>query len=570
MRRPGLAVGLGVGWQLAIVFAVSLACLAGLIGWLQNVHVITANGMFKSIQAEPWMRDFAHARLDPSNYLYFPLYGALANLLDWLGVARGQAWKQFAYLNALWASIANVMVYAFVHRLSGGSPGSARVASLATLFHVGCGTVLLLAVINEDIMPGYTLLLGSMLLAGLWFGRPTHGQVIAVAVLFTLGWLIEWRLMFPTLPALGLALLLADLPLRRRLALVGTLLVSIVATAGIVQQIWEGHAGAVGLHDLLWTGKGVTSGWGGFDLDKLWMMLGGVGNYLVLLGSFPLPQDSRAAWLPLSLSAVAQSAIFVLAAVVLWPRRHEPRVRTIAVVFLGTLVAGQVLNLYSQPHDPQMQVNVMPWLTVAWAAILAAVLARPGEASALAPPRSATVALFTVLSFVPLAANAVQLAQWRDGDVRAIAALGELERRFPPDRTVFLYLGFEPAIVWHYALWSRNWDWDGQVDIAPAPSATPRFKWIAVTAAAVRRPAWTGALHAGILKHDIDLALARGYDVIASDVWSWSEAELARAFGPLSASIRAPAVYAALHDNFTGERVFTDALGVTYYRLRRR
>ena len=121
--------------------------------------------------------------------------------------------------------------------------------------------------------------------------------------------------------AFGLALLLADLPLRRRLALVGTLLISIVATAGIVQQIWEGHAGAVGLHDLLWTGKGVTSGWGGFDLDKLWMMLGGVGNYLLLVGSFPLPQDSRAAWLPLSLSAVVQSAIFVVAAIVLWPRR---------------------------------------------------------------------------------------------------------------------------------------------------------------------------------------------------------------------------------------------------------
>ena len=563
---PTLRRGLGVGWQLALVFVVSLAGLAGLIGWLQNVHIVTANGMFKSIQAEPWMRDFAHARLDPSNYLYFPLYGELANLLDALGIARGQAWKQFAYLNAFWASLANVMVYAFAHRLS----GIARVATLATLFHIGCGTVLLLAVINEDIMPGYALLLGSMLLAGLWFGRPTHFRVIAVAVLFTLGWLIEWRLMFPTLPAFGLALLLADLPLRRRLALVGTLLVSIVATAGIVQQIWEGHAGAVGLHDLLWTGKGVTSGWGGFDLDKLWMMLGGVGNYLVLVGSFPLPQDSRAAWLPLSLSAVVQSAIFVVAAIVLWPRRHEALVRSIAVVFLGTLGAGQVLNLYSQPHDPQMQVNVMPWLTVAWVGILAAVLARPTSGVAMAPPRPATVALFAVLSFVPLAANAVSLAQWREGDVRAIAALGELERRFPPDRTVFLYLGFEPAIIWHYALWSRNWDWDGQVDIAPAPSALPRFKWIAVTAAAVRRPAWTGAQHAELLKRDIDLALARGYDVIASDVWRWSEPELAKAFSPLSASVRAPAVYAALHDSFAGERVFTDTLGVTYYRLHRR
>ena len=85
--------------------------LCSLIGWLQNVHIITANGMYKSIQAEPWIADFRHARLDPSNYLYFPLYGALGQLLDALGILRGVAWKQFAYLNAFWASLAIVVVY---------------------------------------------------------------------------------------------------------------------------------------------------------------------------------------------------------------------------------------------------------------------------------------------------------------------------------------------------------------------------------------------------------------------------------------------------------------------------
>ena len=74
--------------------------------------------------------------------------------------------------------------------------------------------MLLLAVINEDIMPGYTLVLVSMLLAGLWFDRPTVARVIAVGVLFTLGWLVEWRLIFPTLPALLLALAIAPVPIR--------------------------------------------------------------------------------------------------------------------------------------------------------------------------------------------------------------------------------------------------------------------------------------------------------------------------------------------------------------------
>ena len=76
-------------WQLLLAFVLSLLVLCGLIAWLQNVHIITANGMYKSIQAEPWIADPAHARLDPSNYLYFPLYGALSRGLDALGILRG-------------------------------------------------------------------------------------------------------------------------------------------------------------------------------------------------------------------------------------------------------------------------------------------------------------------------------------------------------------------------------------------------------------------------------------------------------------------------------------------------
>jgi len=121
-RTPAL------GWQMALAFVLSFLFLAGLIGWLQNVHMITANGMYKSIQAEPWIADFAHARLDPSNYLYFPLYGALARLLDALGVLRGVPWKQFAWLNAFWASLGVAAVYGFVHRLT----GAARIAEITS------------------------------------------------------------------------------------------------------------------------------------------------------------------------------------------------------------------------------------------------------------------------------------------------------------------------------------------------------------------------------------------------------------------------------------------------------
>ena len=505
--------------QLLLVFATSLLVLLGLIDWLQNVHIITANGMYKSIQAEPWIADPAHARLDPSNYLYFPLYGALARGLDSLGILRGVPWKQFAYLNALWASLAIVFVYAFVHRVT----GSARAAALAACFHFGCGFFLLLAVISEDIMPGYTLVLGAMVLAGLWFDRPSHRRVALVGALFTLGWLIEWRLMFPTLPALILALALSEGRPARRLALIGTLVVSILAVAGIVQLLWEGHNGAMGLHDILWTGKGVTTGWAGLSADKAWMMLSGIGNYFLIVGGWVDPLSAKRAAAPLVVSVLLQAAIFVASVIVLWPRRTDRRMRAIAVVFLGTLGAGQVLNLYSQPQDPQMQINVMPWLTVAWGLLLGALLNRS----------RATTVLLALLSLAPLAWNVGQLARFRGGDRAAVAAVAALEQRFPPASTVFVYWGFEPITMWQYALWSRTWDWDGAVTIAPAPSPDPKFKWIAVDAGAIRHPDWTAEQHAQSIKHDIDQALDRGYKVVVSDVWSWSPDELAGQLGGL-------------------------------------
>jgi hypothetical protein len=556
MKAPAL------GWQLASAFIVSLLVLAGLIGWLQNVHILTANGMYKAIQAEPWIADPAHAYLDPPNYLYFPLYGALARGLDALGILRGTAWKQFAYLNAFWASLAIVFIYAFVHRLT----GSVAASVLAAGFHLGCGFVLLLGVINEDVMPGYALVLASMLLAALWFGKPNYSRVAIVGALFTLGWLMEWRLAFPTLPALILALAIAEGRRRYRLTMIAVLLAYILAVAGIVQLLWEGHNGAVGLPDLLWTGKGVSSGWAGIDWDKAWLMLSGIGNYFLVVGGFVDPLAARRAALPLAISVVLQAAILVACVVVLWPRRTERRLWTVAAVFLGTLAAGQVMNLYAQPQDPQMQLNVMPWLTVAWALLCAALLSRQGAAAS----RRRVLLLLAVLSVAPLAWNVTQLARWRGGDTAALTALAVIGQRLPSDSTFFLYWGFEPIVIWQFALWSRTRDLDGRTNVGPAPTADPKFKWIAVTAGAIRHPQWTAEQHAQALKADIEFALDRGYRVAVSDVWTWSVDRLAGQLGGFLAANRASAIHAMLHDTYDASPVLSEPTVGTYYELRRR
>jgi hypothetical protein len=294
--------------------------------------------------------------------------------------------------------------------------------------------------------------------------------------------------------------------------------------------------------------------------DKAWMMLSGVGNYLLLVGGFVDPRSAREALAPLSFSVLLQAAIFLVSVILLWPRRHEPRLRAVATVFLGTLGAGQVLNFYSQPQDPQMQLNVMPWLTVAWALLLAALL----------PSRRGVAVTLAVLSFAPFVWNVAALAKWRGGDTRWLAATAALEKRFPPDSSVFLYFGYEPITTWKYALWSRTWDWDNKVAIPPAPSADPKFKWIAVNAGAIRHPGWTGAEHAAALKRDIDLALDRGYRVIVSDMWTWPPDVLAAYLGTVAAAGRTDAIYRMLHDDFRATEVLKDPVAGAYYELQRR
>jgi len=165
---PGGATGMiSRRWEPIGVAVAGFIALLSLILWLDNVHIATMNGMYKSIQLEAWIDAPASARLDPSNYIYFPLYAALCRLLDWIGVFRGLAWKQIAVLNAAMAGLALASIYTLIRYLTGRRDA----AVLASVLHFGCGFFLLLAVINEDIMPGYTLVLIAMALAAARFDR---------------------------------------------------------------------------------------------------------------------------------------------------------------------------------------------------------------------------------------------------------------------------------------------------------------------------------------------------------------------------------------------------------------
>ena len=544
-------------WEPVGVAAAGFIVLLGLILWLDNLHIATLNGLFKSLDLEAWISAPASARLDYSNYIYFPVYAALCRLLDWIGIYRGEAWRQLAVLNATAASLALAVVYALIRDLT----GRRDVAALATIFHLGCGFFLLLGVINEDIMPGYALVLSAMALAAARFDRPTPAVVVAVGVLFTLGWLFEWRLMFPTLPALFAALILADASWKRRLAMGVLLLAAILSTAGLVVLYWQGHNGALGLPDVIWTGKGVATGWAGFSLGKFELLILGMGQYLlggrnvlIATNDFPVNAETCA-------SLAVQLAALIYALHALWGHWRDVRLRVTLAVFLGTFFAGEVMNAYAQPQDPQMQINVMPWLTVVWGLALA---------RSLLPDRagSSRLLVLLVLSAVPLLYNLARLAETRGGDTAARAAVAGIDEKIDLSRTIFLYWGFEPITGWQYFYDGRRWD--GLADLSAAPDSVRRAKWLNVIRSSLVHPERTGAENAAALKHEIDWALDNGYSVVAGDVWDWSADKLARALVTVSGYASGPAIHAMLHRDYAAELLFNTRGVGNYYALTRR
>lgn len=485
------------------------AALIGLMTWLDNRHISTGNGLWKAGQVTQWKVDFDNAPLDPSNYLYFPLLGTLCRLLDVLGIQVGETWRQMATINTIFGGIAAGIVYWLVRHLT----GSRDIAFVAVLFHLGCAFFLALAIGNEDIMPSYTLVLAAMAMAAVWFVAPTPMQVVCVAVAFTLGWLMEWRMMFPALPPFVLALALST---GTRLQRAGRILLFLAAMIGVVLLVvwlWSGHRGATGLPGLLWTGKGTNQAWAGFSLHKLELLIAGMGEYW-LGGRFVTGVSFAHLGNEWGSAFALQMLLLMGFALLLWRERHDEKLRTVGIIFLGTLAAGEVMNAYSQPADPQMQLNVMPWLTIAVTLLLARLPA------SIVGPSTVVVAALVLL---PISYNIKVFAAVRGDDSRRQAALEELER-FDPARTIYVYLGTEYMLAWHAAMWLPS---ESNIcNLGPPPQAAPKFKWIGLSWPMIYNPGWTEEQYVAHVKAQLDCAYDKGYRVIAAASWPRFEADL--------------------------------------------
>jgi hypothetical protein len=542
--------------DLAVTVVGGGALLIAIVLWFDNAQGgLTGNGVFKSLELKPWVVDPANAPLYPSNYLFYPVYGALCRLLDLLGVFPGDPRRQMTILNAASCALGLGVVYLLVRALT----GDRLVALLAALFHLATSFVMFLAIINEDIMPSYTVLLAAMALGAVWLAEPTAPRVLAVSVLFSLAWLMEWRLMFPTLPAMLVALWLCERRPARRFAWLALFLAGMVATAAVVAWAWRGHEGAVGPIELIWTGKAVRSVWAGFTWAKVAYLWDGMVAYLLGAGVAAIP--GIPGWDIWRWTAtVWMLAIAAVALPFLWRHWHDPRARALSAVFGVTFVAGEVFNLYSQPQDPQMQINVMAWVTAGWAVVLVAARERRHGRRWLAALAGVTVGLF--------AYNVWSIAPLRGLDSAWEGAIQRMAREADPDRTVWLMHDFDWAMVYGSLYWGLAEP--GSEALRPAPQKEPRFKWIGFTGQVLRHPEWSDQQQVADLRRQIDRALDLGYDVLVVRLWGMDPHQLEVATGMVASSARIQALRRLLHEDYVATQAFVDPVAGAVDRLNKR
>ncbi len=541
--------------DLAAIFALSFALLITIVLYMDDPQVITSNGVFKAVTIKRWLADPSNGVLDHSNYLYYPFMAVLCHALDLIGVLPGDPRHQLPIINAFFASLCLCIIYLFVRAIT----GSRAVAWAASIFHLAGAFFLNLSVSNEDIIPSYTLLLASMALASVWFVEPTKRRVAIVAIVFTLSWLFEWRLMIPTLPALLLALAIGPgsgpIRLGRILLFVGVM----VGLAEIAMLLWgpqNNNAGRV--IDLLWTGKGVGEGWAGFSEVKVTLLSVGISQYLARGANIGAPSLVPLMWREILVVTLCVTAIALLSLAILWRDRRFLKVRILAAVFGVTFAAGEAMNLYSQPQDPQMQINVMVWLTIGWALILAeGARWRP----LLVPSAGIALAVALLFTNIHLMPTPGQDSAWR-------AALQRIEQDTNLSRTVFLLFGFEQAVSEKFYQWDGDWDFFEK--LGPAPAAKPKFKLLAVVSGAVHRPKSTGVELADELRGQIERTLDLGYEVVANSVWDVSAEVLADSMATIADADKAKAIHRMLHETYVGILIFTDPVAGPYFRISRK
>jgi len=550
-RPPLLATDTALK-EAAAVAMLGFIALLGISLWLQNSTFITTNGLWKSFAVAHWADWSPERTAFKANILYYPLTGLLARLIpESIG---GPVWRRMALINTFWAGLILGTVYLFARR---ALSCSREVALQTALFHMGGAFFLALGLTNEDIMGGYFLIFATLSLATAVCANPSAKGVASVSAIFTLAWLFEWRLIAPTAPILVIALALhcKDWSQRAKLSAVAIgvslLLVFLAALAFPTAQ-----KTLQSMIDSVWPGKGLNTGYAGFSIAKCWLLLSGMGQSFLEgmnIGTLAVIFHRR----NFTYLIVKLVILSLLLAALLWRGwRSEVTVwRTASLLFIGNFMFGEIVNLYSQPQDPQMQINVMCWMVPAWAAL--------STMNAESPSRPRHLGLWA-LALVPLLLNLSNFTRFRGDDTRNRHSAQSLESKFQLSKTVFIDNGFEGSITWRAAFW--GWKAPPQ-KLGPAPQEQPRYKHLFLLSQATVYPKRSPQESAKAVMSRLRLLRTLGYRLIINRTWEFSEARFCDSFATVSGPAKPRAIHASLHGTYVGRKVHEDPHWGPYYEL---
>ncbi|MFB3777024.1 MAG: hypothetical protein ACE141_05410 [Bryobacteraceae bacterium] len=519
-----------------------------LIVYLDNTNLATTNGLWKATGVRAW--EYATAQpFDSGGLLYMPAYGYLCRLIPDRAVSYGEhgeivTYRKMAMLNAFFSALASSAVFLLALRFT----GSVLAAVVVALAHASAGFVLLHGLNSEDVTPAYAFFVLSVLFFFGFVHTRSLSRLLLCAVFLVLTTLFHWTLMIPALAALVSAQIALVVSRRHRawflaafpLVFVGMLWIFALSLPFLVPYL------DYSLWKLLYPPKAAApSGWLGFRLEKLAYALVGIGNYFLGASQFHFkdlfqsPQLERSAisWLYALITVGTCTAA-------LFSRRASGNLKLLAGFCLVVFGVGELEHLYSQPQDPQSQIQPM------FVSVVGLIIIMNHLRGRLSLREFRVAAACVILVSLTIGVwNVSLLAVGRGADSRAVATVKQLERIFAPGEVVVVSHGYEVWNTWWYIEAHRaNRDdyLGGSIHVA---SPFSNHAGMSTTAAAE----W--------VKERVADAFASGRRVVACSLWVQEKAEFAALMSTVLDGAGAGAYYDALRGAFPTGRTWDTPVG---------
>ncbi len=474
---------------------------------MDRTTLATTNGLWKSGAVHEWERTH-NGPIDSGGQMYYPLLGKLCEFSPDSWWTYGSniptvTFREMAAWNAIFSAFATALVFGLVWRLT----ADPFVAALTAFFHACAAFVVLHTVNSEDIMPGYSM----FVLALYGFFRAAAGDtplfwIPVSSIGLGAATLLHWTLTPPALAGLGLAHLVFLLgnPRERWRIAVGALTGYLLVLKAWTLLLAPGSG--IGVWQVLYPSKASGSGWVGFLPSKFYLLLVAMPNYFTAGFNMGTYEGVFRSALTRTTLLIGYAWMLVCLIGFLYLIFRPGLLRLLAICSAGVFLIGQAENVYSQPQDPQMQIQPMFFAIVGFLGVLIFLKERLSRTRFLAVALGVWMPLIAANNAYTLHLMASLLVP----DSESIRMQEAFHRQFPPSSTFLVLNGFEALVTWETVLYN-NGDVQGLMDRGVI--LTTPFTWV---------PRAGGLRVAQYMRERMEPAYRKGMRLYADTLWTES------------------------------------------------